>query len=88
MKKVMFSLAAVAAMLLMASCGNKSANGTEAATDAEEVAEVAEVAYEHFKIEKYNASVDLVKGMRRTDDSQMDNGGLFTVVPEDADECV
>ena len=86
MKKVMFSLAAVAAMLLMASCGNKSANGTEAAADAEEVAEVAEVAYEHFKIEKYNASVDLVKGMRRTDDSQMDNGGLFTVVPEDADD--
>ncbi|MBQ7685628.1 MAG: hypothetical protein IJT28_00165 [Bacteroidaceae bacterium] len=82
MKKVMMSFAVVAATLFMASCGNQSTNNAS----AEGEAEAAEVAYEIFKIEKYNASVDLVQGMRRTDDPQMDNGGLFTVVPEDADD--
>lgn len=82
MKKVMMSFAVVAATLFMASCGNQSTNNAS----AEGEAEAAEVAYETFKIEKYNASVDLVQGMRRTDDPQMDNGGLFTVVPEDADD--
>ena len=82
MKKVMMSFAVVAATLFMASCGNQSTNNAS----AEGEAEAAEVAYETFKIEKYNASVDLVQGMRRTDDLQMDNGGLFTVVPEDADD--
>jgi len=84
MKKVMMSFAVVAAALFMASCGNQSANNSSAEGGAE--AEAAEVAYETFKIEKYNASVELVKGMRRTDDPQMDNGGLFTIVPEDADD--
>ena len=82
MKKVMMSFAVVAATLFMASCGNQSTNNAS----AEGEAEAAEVAYETFKIEKYKASVDLVQGMRRTDDPQMDNGGLFTVVPEDADD--
>lgn len=81
MKKFVMSFAAVAAMLLLASCGNQSTNNASA--EGEEADAPAEVAYETFTAEKYNASFELPQGMRRTDDPVMDNGGCWTMVPED-----
>lgn len=85
MRKFVMSFAAVAAMLLMASCGNKSTNNAAAEGEAEAEAP-AEVAYEQFVVEKYGASFELPQGMRRTDDPQSDNGGCWTMVPEDDDD--
>ena len=82
MKKFVMSFAAVAAMLLLASCGNKSTNNA-AEGEGEAEATPAEVAYETFTVEKYNASFELPQGMRRTVDPVMDNGGCWTLVPED-----
>lgn len=84
MKKFAMSFVAMAAMLLMASCGNKSnnANADAEGTTKEAVATEA-VSYETFTVEKYNVSVEVPTGMRRTDDPVMDNGAIWTVVPED-----
>lgn len=85
MRKLVISFAAVAALLLMASCGgNKGGNANAEAADEKEAA--PEVAYEQFTVEKYNVSIDYVKGMRRTDDPVMDNGAIWTLVPEDGDD--
>ncbi len=86
MKKYLMSFAAVAAMLLMAACGNKSANTTNDNAEAEEAAAPIEVTYDDFTVEKYGASVDVPQGMRRTDTPVMDNGGCWSFVPEDADD--
>ena len=87
MRKFVMSFAAVAAMLLMASCGNKSTNNAAAEGETEAVAEApAEVAYEQFVVEKHGASFELPQGMRRTDDPQSDSGGCWTMVPEDDDD--
>ena len=91
MKKYLMSFAAVAAMLLVASCGNKSANANGGAESGDSVetattAAAAEVAYEQFKVEKFNVTADVPKGLRRTDNPVMDNGANFTMVPEDDDD--
>ena len=83
MKKFMMSFATVAVTLLLASCGNKSTNNAATEGETETEAAPAEVAYETFTVEKYNASFELPQGMRRTDDPVMDNGGCWTMVPED-----
>lgn len=87
MKKFVMSFAAVAAMLLVASCGNKSGNASASAEGSAEGEEAAaEVTYEQFKVEKYNVTLDIPKGVRRTDDGSRDNGAIWTVVPEDDDD--
>ncbi|MBP5800299.1 MAG: hypothetical protein J6W43_10385 [Prevotella sp.] len=87
MKKYVMSFAAVAVMLLMASCGNKgTGTNVEGAKDDAKDEAKAEVAYEQFTVEKYGASFDLLKGMRRTDNPQTDNGGCWTLVPEDSND--
>lgn len=73
-------IAIVAMALTFAACGNQGSNtngddkGKSKAGD--------KVVYETFTVEKYGASFDLPKGMRRTDNPQMDNGGAWTFVPE------
>lgn len=87
MKKFMMSFVALAAMLLVTSCGNKNANtnaGAEAEAEAATEAEApAEVTFETFTVEKYGVTIDVPKGMRRTDDPVMDNGAIWSFVPED-----
>lgn len=85
MKKYLITFAAVVAMLLVASCGNKSANTTNESAGEEAVAP-AEVTYESFDIETCAATCDVPQGMRRTDDPVMDNGGVWTFVPEESED--
>ena len=94
MKKIVMSIAAVAAMLLVASCGNKTANAdsetkeaSDGTTEATTSAKAQEkTTYEQFTVEKYGVTVDVPTGMRRTDDPVMDNGACWTLVPEDDDD--
>ena len=95
MKKIVMSIAAVATMLLVASCGNKNfkadtedkEKSSEANTEATANAETEEkAAYELFTVEKYGVTVDVLKGLRRTDNPVMDNGACWTLVPEDDDD--
>jgi predicted small lipoprotein YifL len=83
MKKLVMSFAALAMMLALASCGNKSANANaNAESEAADEASV-EVAYDVYNVEKYNVSIDVPQGMRRTDDPVMDNGAIWSFIPED-----
>ena len=94
MKKIVMSIAAVAAMLLVASCGNKTANAdsetkeaSDGTTEATTSAKAQEkTTYEQFTVEKYGVTVDVPTGMRRTDDPVIDNGACWTLVPEDDDD--
>ena len=87
MKKTLLSFAAVAAMLLVASCGNKSANTANDNAEEETKSEApVEVTYENFNVEKYGLTIDVPQGMRRTDNPVMDNGACWTFVPEDAND--
>lgn len=91
MKKIVMSFAAVAAILLAASCGNKTTKAdteekeaSDGTTEATATAKAEEkTAYEQFTVEKYGVTVDVLKGMRRTDNPVMDNGACWTLVPED-----
>jgi len=75
------SMIAFAAFALMfAACGNSSSNA-KSETKGNEAS--SEVAYEQLTIEKYGVTFDVLKGMRRTDDPANDNGGVWTLVPED-----
>lgn len=86
MKKLVMSFAALAMMMLAASCGgNKSANA-EATAEGEAEAAPAEVTYETFNVEKYGVSIDVPQGMRRTDDPVMDNGALWSFIAENDPE--
>lgn len=85
MKKFFMAFATVAAMLLMTACGNKNASTSET-TNGEETAAPAEVKYDNFTVEKYGVSVDVPQGMHRTDDPVMDNGALWSFVPEDSED--
>lgn len=86
MKNVTLIAIAVIAMAFT-SCGNNASNtNTNTNSDAEKKSNdaPAEVAYEQISIEKYGVTFDILKGMRRTDDpSTSDNGGVWTLVPED-----
>lgn len=77
-KSTMIAVAAFA--LMFAACGNSGSN-TKTETKGNETP--AEVAYEQLTIEKYGVTFDILKGMRRTDDPSNDNGGVWTLVPED-----
>ena len=77
-------IAIVAMSMTIAACGNSGSIGNSGSNaDDSKKGKEAPVAYEQIKIEKYGASFDLPKGMRRTDNPQMDNGGAWTFVPED-----
>ncbi len=78
------TIAAIAAMLLVAGCAGKSASTTTETTTDEEAATPVEVTYETYTVEKYGVSVDVPQGMRRTDDPVMDNGGCWSFVPEES----
>ena len=71
-----------------AACGNQGGSDTNNTNTEEPKNEApAEVAYEQISIEKYGVTFDILKGMRRTDDpSTSDNGGVWTLVPEDDDD--
>ena len=86
MKKLVMSFAALAMMLFVASCGNKGANANadaNANAEAEAAEAPAEVIYEVYNVEKYNVSIEVPQGMRRTDNPVMDNGAIWSFVPED-----
>ena len=70
----------VAMAMTFAACGNQgsSADGGDKGKSQAN----GKVTYETFTVEKYGASFELPKGMRRTDDPKMDNGGAWTFVPE------
>ena len=77
------TLIAIAAFAMtFAACGNKGAN-TNSDADKKTNDAPAKVAYEQISIEKYGVTFDILKGMRRTDDPSNDNGGIWTLVPED-----
>ena len=78
------TIAAIAAMLFVAGCAGKSASTTTETTNDEEAAAPVEVTYETYTVEKYGVSVDVPQGMHRTDNPVMDNGGCWSMVPEDA----
>ena len=97
MKKFVMSFVAVAVMLFVASCGNKSSNAnaeaetqaeaqaeTETETEAEAVdpTEPTEVAYESFNWEKAGVTVDVLKGMKLISDPETDTYISWTIVPE------
>lgn len=78
----------VAMAMTFAACGNK---GSKTNSDAEKKSNdaPAEVAYEQITVEKYGVTFDILKGMRRTDNPVSDNGGVWTLVPEnDSDFAV
>lgn len=84
-------IAIAATVMVFAACGNNGSNAKSDKKSNDTIAEVtpkqnndapAEVAYEQFTIEKYNVTFDILKGMRRTDDPSSDNGGAWTLVPE------
>ena len=86
MKKLTVLVIATLAMTF-AACGNQSGSNTETKNKNEPKSEPAKVAYEQISIEKYGVTFDILKGMRRTDDpSTSDNGGAWTLVPEDDDD--
>lgn len=76
------TIAAIAAMLLVAGCAGKSASTTTETTTDEEAATPVEVTYETYTVEKYGVSVDVPQGMHRTDDPVMDNGAIWSYVAE------
>ena len=82
MKKSLITIAAIAAMLLVAGCAGKSASTTTETTTDEEAAAPVEVTYETYTVEKYGVSVDVPQGMHRTDDPVMDNGAIWSYVAE------
>ncbi|MBQ4398269.1 MAG: hypothetical protein II829_01635 [Bacteroidales bacterium] len=86
MKKLtMIAVATIA--LAFASCGNQGSNNTTTPTPAAKSEEApAKVAYEQITVEKYGFTFDILKGMRRTDDPSNDNGGVWTLVPENSDD--
>lgn len=75
-------IAIVAVAMAFAACGNQGSN-TDGGKGKNETKADGKVAYETFTVEKYGASFDLPKGMRRTDNPQMGDGGVWTFVPED-----
>ena len=79
MKKYVM-IVTVAISMTFAACGNQGSNANGG--DNGKPKADGKVAYETFTVEKYGASFELPKGMRRTDDPQMDNGGAWTFVPE------
>ena len=80
-KLTMIVIAAFA--LAFASCGNtNSSTNTNSDANKKTNEAPAKVTYETFTVEKYGASFELPKGMRRTDNPKMDNGGAWTFVPE------
>lgn len=79
MRKYLMSFAALAAMVLLAGCGNKAANTSEGGADEPAATDVA---YETFTVEKYGVSFEIPQGMHRTDNPVMDNGACFSMVPE------
>lgn len=84
-KLTMIAVAAFA--LTFAACGNQGSNTTTTSTpDVKSEEAPAKVAYEQITIEKYGATCDILKGMRRTDDPSSDNGGVWTLVPENSDD--
>ena len=84
MKKL--TMVAVAAFALtFASCGNQDSNATTSPTpNAKSEETPAKVAYEQITVEKYGVTFDILKGMRRTDNPAGDNGGVWTLVPENS----
>ena len=82
-KSTMIAVAALA--LAFASCGNEGSNNNTTtpipAAKSEEAP--AKVAYEQITVEKYGVTFDILKGMRRTDNPASDDGGVWTLVPED-----
>ena len=82
MKK--FTLIAIVGLaMIFAACGNNNSNTNPA--DKSDGAP-SEVAYEQFTIEKYGVTIDILKGMRRTDEPISENGGAWTLVPEDDED--
>ena len=77
----MIAIAVIA--MALSSCGNNASN-TNTNSDAEKKSDEApaKVAYEQITIEKYGVTFDILKGMRRTDNPVSDNGGVWTLVPE------
>jgi hypothetical protein len=96
MKKIFVEFAAVTAMLLVASCGNKSGNAevaaateTAAEPETETLAETVdpaeptgEVAYESFTFERFGVSFDVLKGMTLKADPATEDFLSWTLVPE------
>ena len=82
------SMIAIAAFaMIFAACGNSgSKTSSDAKTDAENNEASTEVTYEQFTVEKYGVTIDVPKGMRRTDNPVMDNGACWTLVPENDDD--
>ena len=78
MKKLTL-IAIVAFVLTFVACGNKGTNSNSGAKGDEAPAKVA---YEQINVEKYGVTFDILKGMRRTDNPDNDNGGIWTLVPE------
>ena len=77
--KITTMIAVTVLAMTITACGGKGTN-TNSNTKNDETP--AEVAYEQISIEKYGVTFDLLKGMRRTDSSDNDNGGVWTLVPE------
>ena len=82
MRKLSMIAIATFAMIL-AACGNGGSNtNSDTKSNAENKEAPTEVAYEQFAVEKYGVTIDVPKGMRRTDNPVMDNGACWTLVPE------
>ena len=70
--------------MTFAACGNQGSNTPATPTPAAKSEEApAKVAYEQITVEKYGVTFDILKGMRRTDNPASDDGGVWTLVPED-----
>lgn len=82
------NMVAVAALAMtFAACGNQGSNTPATPTPAAKSEKApAKVAYEQITVEKYGFTFDILKGMRRTDDPSNDNGGVWTLVPENSDD--
>ena len=80
MKKVLFSIAIVAAGLFVASCGNKNATSTANEGQAEQAAE----GFTTYTNDKFGYSVDVPDWMTRHDPEMGDgNGTIYLSNPDD-----
>lgn len=81
------SVLVIAALAMsFAACGTQGGSNTNNTTEEPKNEAPAEVAYEQITIEQYGVTFDILKGMRRTDNPASDNGGSWTLVPEDDDD--
>lgn len=82
-KHTMIAIAAIA--MIFCACGNNGSN-TNSEAGKNNTDTPAAVAYEQINVEKYGVTFDILKGMRRTDNPVSDNGGVWTLVPENGND--